>query len=67
MVCAAAVEVQRIIEQQYLIANAEIMGVLLESKLKKAFADHLYIGDIRGRGLFWAVSLVVMCKTLFEY
>jgi len=56
MVCAAAMEVQRIIQEQDLVANAKKLGELLESKLKNAFADHPNVGNIRGRGLFWAVS-----------
>jgi adenosylmethionine-8-amino-7-oxononanoate aminotransferase len=34
------------------------MGKLLERKLRDAFADHLHVGDIRGRGLFWGLELV---------
>ena len=56
MVCAAAVEVQRIIMIQDLIANAKKMGFMLEARLKEALGNHPYVGDIRGRGLFWAVS-----------
>ena len=57
MVCAAALEVQRIIKQEDLIVNVARMGKLLESKLKHVFANHPNIGDIRGKGLFWGVSL----------
>jgi len=56
MVCAAALEVQRIIEQEDLIANVARMGRVLETKLKTAFADYPNVGDIRGRGLCWGVS-----------
>ena len=60
MVCAAAAEIQRVIKQQDLVANANSIGALLESKLKEAFASNPYVGDIRGRGLFWVVSLLTL-------
>jgi len=56
--CAAALEVQRIIREENLLANVRAMGSLLETKLKHRFAHHPFIGDVRGRGLFWAVELV---------
>ena len=56
MVCAAALEVQRIIQQGNLVANAAAMGAVLESKLRNRFSNHPHVGDIRGRGLFWGVS-----------
>ena len=34
------------------------MGHALERRLKKAFAEHPHVGDIRGRGLFWGLELV---------
>ena len=61
MVCAAAVEVQRIVQQEDLIANVRATGALLERTLRETFGDHPYIGNIRGRGLFWAVSLPLSC------
>ena len=57
MVCAAALEVQRIIQKQDLVTEARGLGRLLESKLRETFATHPQVGNIRGRGLFWAVSL----------
>ena len=56
MACAAALEIQRIIQEENLLANIRYIGALLESKLKGAFTDHPHVGNIRGRGLFWAVS-----------
>ena len=58
MVCAAALEVQRIIQQQDLVANVMSIGKFLESKLRETFANHPNVGDVRGRGLFWGV-----CRT----
>jgi adenosylmethionine-8-amino-7-oxononanoate aminotransferase len=34
------------------------MGELLGQKLRRAFAEHPHVGDIRGRGLLWALELV---------
>lgn len=56
--CAAALEVQRIIRDDNLIANVCRVGAVLETKLKERFAQHPFIGDVRGRGLFWAVEVV---------
>jgi adenosylmethionine-8-amino-7-oxononanoate aminotransferase len=56
--CAAALEVQRIIQEDNLVANVNKMGTYLEHLLRERFADHPYVGDIRGRGLFWAVEFV---------
>lgn len=56
MVCAAALEVQRIIQKEHLVANVAAMGAVLETKLRNKFSHHPNIGDIRGRGLFWGVS-----------
>jgi hypothetical protein len=30
----------------------------LESRLRSRFGDNPYVGDIRGRGFFWALELV---------
>jgi adenosylmethionine-8-amino-7-oxononanoate aminotransferase len=34
------------------------MGARLERRLKERFGQHPFVGDIRGRGLFWALELV---------
>jgi len=56
--CAAALEVQRIIREDGLLANVRAMGDLLERGLRERFADHAHVGDIRGRGLFFALEMV---------
>lgn len=56
MVCAGALEVQRIIQAEDLVANAARMGMVLEKQLKETFSTHPNVGNIRGRGLFWGVS-----------
>ena len=56
--CAAALEVQRIIRGDNLLDNVRAMGAKLEASLTERFGNHRHIGDIRGRGLFWAIELV---------
>jgi adenosylmethionine-8-amino-7-oxononanoate aminotransferase len=56
--CVAALEVQRIIREQDLLANVRAMGGLLEERLRERFAAHPNVGDIRGRGLFFALEFV---------
>jgi adenosylmethionine-8-amino-7-oxononanoate aminotransferase len=56
--CAAALAVQRIIREDNLLANVQAMGKRLEGALTERFGNHRHVGDIRGRGLFWAIELV---------
>ncbi|KAK2614311.1 hypothetical protein N8I77_001150 [Diaporthe amygdali] len=56
--CAAVVAVQRIIREGNLIANVREMGELLGKSLQTRLGSHSHVGDIRGRGLFWAVEFV---------
>jgi adenosylmethionine-8-amino-7-oxononanoate aminotransferase len=56
--CAAALEVQRIIREDNLLANVQAMGARLETALTERFGNHRHVGDIRGRGLFWAIEFV---------
>ncbi len=56
--CAAALEVQRILQEQDLVAHAARRGKVLERLLVERFGNHRQVGDIRGRGLFWALEFV---------
>ncbi len=56
--CAAALEVQRTIEDDGLLANVQQRGTQLQAALRERFANHPNVGDIRGRGLFVGVELV---------
>lgn len=58
MACAAALAVQRTIRDENLLANVTAMGARLEAGLTERLGNHAHVGDIRGRGLFWAVELV---------
>lgn len=58
LACAAALEVQRVIREERLVENVQRMGRLLESLLRRGLETHKYVGDIRGRGLFWGIEFV---------
>jgi adenosylmethionine-8-amino-7-oxononanoate aminotransferase len=50
--------VQEVIRRDRLLANVVEMGDRLERRLTERFGEHPSVGDIRGRGLFWALELV---------
>ena len=56
--CAAALAVQREIQERDLYANIRASGLLLDKLLRERFADHPHVGEIRGRGLFQGVEFV---------
>jgi adenosylmethionine-8-amino-7-oxononanoate aminotransferase len=56
--CAGALAVQRIVRKRGLLARVRERGAGLEARLRARFGSHVHIGDIRGRGLFWALELV---------
>jgi adenosylmethionine-8-amino-7-oxononanoate aminotransferase len=58
LACAAALEVQRIIDDEHLLDQVKARGAQLERRLTERFGNHRHVGDIRGRGLFWAIELV---------
>lgn len=61
--CAAGLAVIGEIEEQNLLQNVREMGALLAQKLNERFADNPFVGDIRGRGLFRGLELVVDPET----
>ncbi|KAB8075131.1 pyridoxal phosphate-dependent transferase [Aspergillus leporis] len=56
--CAAALAVQRIVRRENLVARCATLGKALERLLRTELAHCPSVGDIRGRGLFWAVEFV---------
>ena len=58
LACAAALEVQRVIQDEHLLQTVQRQGALLDAELRRCFADHPHVGDIRGRGLLRAIELV---------
>ncbi|RYP83313.1 hypothetical protein DL770_005409 [Monosporascus sp. CRB-9-2] len=58
MSCAAALAVQKVLHRDGLIARCATKGRWLEDALKSTFGKRKYVGDIRGKGLFWAIEFV---------
>jgi len=56
--CAGALAVQRRLHDDGILARVRPTGELLEAGLRQRFGNHPHVGDIRGRGLFWALELV---------
>jgi adenosylmethionine-8-amino-7-oxononanoate aminotransferase len=56
--CAGSLAVLEAIEGEDLLANVRRRGAELGAGLLARFGQHPHVGDIRGRGLFWAVELV---------
>ena len=56
--CRAAAEVQRIIQEEDLVANVRKQGALLGELLHEKIATHWAVGSVRGRGLFWGIEFV---------
>jgi len=65
--CAGALAVQQRL-QAGVLAGVAPMGQRLEAELRRTFGEHSHVGDIRGRGLFWALELVAdrKAKTPFD-
>lgn len=58
LAAAAALAVQETIRRDGLLANVRRQGAHLERRLRERFGDHPHVGDIRGRGLFYALEFV---------
>ncbi|KAL4876814.1 pyridoxal phosphate-dependent transferase [Aspergillus karnatakaensis] len=56
--CAAALAVQDVIRKEQLIEKCYRQGKRLGVLLRKEFGDSRFVGDIRGKGLFWALEFV---------
>lgn len=56
--CAGALAVLKEIIETNLLERVETMGRKLHQQLNEALGQHEYVGDIRGRGLFWGLELV---------
>lgn len=56
--CAAALEVQKIVEERDLLSNVTARGEQLRRELKAELGDLPHFGDARGQGLFWAVEFM---------
>lgn len=58
LACAAALAVQDVIREDSLLDQVRERGRQLEQRLTERFGNHRHVGDIRGRGLFWAIELI---------
>jgi 4-aminobutyrate aminotransferase-like enzyme len=47
-----------VIEREQLLANARTVGEYVVERLRKLQQRHSIIGDVRGRGMFFAVEMV---------
>lgn len=56
--CAGALAVQLAVKNRGLLAKVRERGAGLEARLGERFGKHPNVGEIRGRGLFWALELV---------
>jgi len=56
--CAAALAVQQAIHDRGLLGRVRSLGATLGGLLRERFEGHPNVGDIRGRGLLWALELV---------
>lgn len=56
--CAAALAVQRIIQNESLVDRVHRLGPNLAKSLRRLLQNHPYVGDIRGRGFFWGIEFV---------
>ena len=66
--CAASLAVQKVLRRDKLVEASAIQGAKLKAMLASEFANHPYVGDVRGRGLFIGVELVEdrQTKTVFN-
>lgn len=65
---AVALKNLEIMEREDLFGNAAVVGDYLQSRLREEFADHPFIGDVRGVGLVAGVELILdkSAKTPFD-
>jgi adenosylmethionine-8-amino-7-oxononanoate aminotransferase len=55
---AAGLATLEILEREKLVERSAELGAKLGARLKQRFARHPHVGDVRGRGMFWALELV---------
>ncbi len=56
--CAAALAVQKVLRRDRLVERCATKGRWLEHALRSTLGDRKYVGNIRGRGLFWGIEFV---------
>ncbi|MFN0044386.1 MAG: aminotransferase [Alphaproteobacteria bacterium] len=63
--CAAAAGLANldILEKEGMVGNAKKLGAYMNEELKKNFADHPLVGEVRGKGLLAGIEFVANKKT----
>ncbi|KAF2157667.1 PLP-dependent transferase [Myriangium duriaei CBS 260.36] len=56
--CAAALETLKTVQEDGLVENVARMGDMLGRLLMEKVGRHKYVGNVRGRGLFWGIEFV---------
>ncbi|KIW15239.1 hypothetical protein PV08_05284 [Exophiala spinifera] len=56
--CAATIAVQKIVRREKFVENVARLGKWLHPLLLETFSSLKYVGNIRGRGLFWGIEFV---------
>ncbi|KAI9660616.1 MAG: hypothetical protein M1821_009968 [Bathelium mastoideum] len=56
--CRAAAEVQKEIQEKNLVENVKTMGEILGRELTERLESCPYVGNVRGKGLFWGIEFV---------
>ena len=57
--CAAGVAVAQVLHEQDLLSNVRGVGEYLFRRMREALSEHPHVGDVRGRGLFMGIELVI--------
>ncbi|TVR07580.1 MAG: aspartate aminotransferase family protein [Salinarimonadaceae bacterium] len=57
--CAAGLAVIEKVSSAAMLARVNTLGRRLQESLLERFSGHPHVGDIRGRGLFWSLELVL--------
>lgn len=61
--CAAGLVVQQKLQGPGMMAHVRDLGSKFEAQLQARFAQHAYVGDVRGRALFRGIELVADRET----
>jgi L-2,4-diaminobutyrate transaminase len=57
--CEVALRNLQIIEDEKLVENAANVGAYLHRRLNEAFANHAFVGEVRGQGLIAGIQLIL--------
>jgi adenosylmethionine-8-amino-7-oxononanoate aminotransferase len=58
LACASTLAVQKIVRREKLVENVQRLGKWLQPLLIEQLGSCKYVGDIRGRGLFWGIEFI---------